>query len=104
MNKLLQRLLVFSFLTIGIGFSVHAQAIYVKVRPVVPVVVRPVAPSPNHVWIAEEWHPRVRPMFMPAAIGQLRRSQDGSGFPVIGKNMNMANIGFLVIGAIKLNA
>ena len=35
----------------------HAQTIYVKIRPAAPVVVRPVAPSPNHVWIAEEWRP-----------------------------------------------
>ena len=57
MNKLLQKLLVFSFLTIGIGLSVQAQSIYVKVRPVVPVVVRPAAPGPHHVWIEEEWRP-----------------------------------------------
>ena len=57
MKKLLSVLFVFGFLTTGISLSASAQTIYVKVRPVAPVVVRPVAPSPNHVWIAEEWKP-----------------------------------------------
>ncbi len=29
--------------------------IYVTVRPTAPVVVRPVAPSPRHIWIDGEW-------------------------------------------------
>jgi hypothetical protein len=58
MNKLLSGLFVCAFLTLGIGFSAQAQvSVYVKVRPVAPVVVRPVAPSPNHIWVAEEWRP-----------------------------------------------
>lgn len=35
--------------------SSHAQAIYVSVHPVAPVIVRPAAPSRDHVWIGEEW-------------------------------------------------
>ena len=57
MKKLLSGLLVFAFLTVGLHLSTAAQAIYVKIRPAVPVVVRPVAPSPLHVWIEEEWRP-----------------------------------------------
>ncbi len=57
MKKPLSSLFVFSFLLLGAGLSAHAQTIYVKVRPVVPVVARPVAPGPNHIWIAEEWKP-----------------------------------------------
>ena len=59
MKKLLSALFVFAFLVIGVGFTASAQSVsvYVKVRPVVPVMARPVAPSPNHVWIAEEWRP-----------------------------------------------
>jgi hypothetical protein len=37
-------------------FSVSAQ-IYVKVRPVVPIVVKTTQPSPAHVWVDEEWEP-----------------------------------------------
>ena len=39
------------------AYGSNAQ-IYVNVRPVVPHFVRPVAPSPRHVWIGEEWEPR----------------------------------------------
>jgi hypothetical protein len=57
MKKLLSGLFVFAFLTIGISWSASAQEIYIKIRPTPPVVVRTVAPSPYHVWVAEEWRP-----------------------------------------------
>ena len=39
-----------------LGISAGQGQIVVRVRPVAPVVVaRPVAPSPRHVWVAEEW-------------------------------------------------
>ena len=40
----------------GAAYSASAQ-IYIKVRPVVPVRVRPVAPGPQAIWIDEEWKP-----------------------------------------------
>jgi hypothetical protein len=57
MKKLLSLFFVVGLLTTGISLSASAQTIYVKVRPVAPVVVRTAAPSPNHVWVAEEWKP-----------------------------------------------
>ena len=57
MKKLISRLIVFAFLMFGIHLAASAQTIYVKIRPAAPVVVRTVAPSPHHVWIAEEWKP-----------------------------------------------
>jgi len=40
----------------GISQSTQAQVhFYVNVRPAAPVVVRPVAPSPRHVWVEDEW-------------------------------------------------
>ena len=39
--------------------SLSAQVI-VKIRPVVPHYERSVAPSPKHVWVAEEWEARGR--------------------------------------------
>lgn len=33
----------------------NAKRIHVSVRPVAPVVVRPVAPRPTAIWIAPEW-------------------------------------------------
>jgi hypothetical protein len=46
-----------AILVTAASFSSSAQ-IYVNVRPVAPVVVRTVAPSPRHVWIGEEWEVR----------------------------------------------
>jgi hypothetical protein len=40
---------------IAAAFSFTASAQYVRVRPDVPVYVRPAAPSPRHVWIEGEW-------------------------------------------------
>jgi hypothetical protein len=36
--------------------SASAQ-IYVKIRPVAPVIVQTPQPSPAHVWIDEDWEP-----------------------------------------------
>src|SRR5664279_1304645 len=57
MKKLLSVIFVLAFVMTGISLSAGAQTIYVKVRPSPPVIVRTVAPSPHHVWIAEEWKP-----------------------------------------------
>src|ERR1700740_2621613 len=48
--------LFFSGLIIFTITPASAQ-IYVKVRPVVPVIVAPPQPSPVHVWVDEEWVP-----------------------------------------------
>lgn len=42
--------------------TTNAQGIYVKIRPPRPTVVvkRPVAPSPAHIWVDEEWVPQGR--------------------------------------------
>lgn len=57
MQKLLARMAISTVIALAISFSASAQ-IYVKVRPVAPVVVRTAAPSPAHIWIGEEWEPR----------------------------------------------
>jgi hypothetical protein len=36
------------------SFSLKAQ-IFVEIRPVVPVIVRPPQPSPVYIWVNEEW-------------------------------------------------
>ena len=57
MKKTLSKLLVVSSLfLLSMSYSASAQ-VYVSVRPTIPVVVRPVQPSPAHVWIDEEWEP-----------------------------------------------
>jgi len=56
MKKYLFKLFVLSAILVSISFSVSAQ-VYVRVRPVVPVMERPPRPSPVHVWINEEWEP-----------------------------------------------
>lgn len=40
----------------SVSFAASAQ-IYVKIRPPVPVIVRPPQPSHSHIWINEEWEP-----------------------------------------------
>lgn len=57
MQKLLSRLTLASAIVLAMSFTASAQ-IYVKIRPVEPVVVRSAAPSPAHVWIGEEWEVR----------------------------------------------
>jgi WXXGXW repeat (2 copies) len=57
MQKNLIKLLLSVVILFTVSFSASSQ-IYVKVRPVVPVTVRPPQPSPAHVWIDEEWEPR----------------------------------------------
>jgi len=55
MKKIIVKgLLIFSLLT-GISEVSHAQRVFVKIQPVAPVIVRPAAPSPRHVWIEGEW-------------------------------------------------
>ncbi len=57
MKALVGGLLALSFLSLA---AADAQAqIIVRVRPARPkvVVARPVAPSPRHVWVEEEWAP-----------------------------------------------
>ncbi|HXU27493.1 MAG TPA: hypothetical protein VN698_09700 [Bacteroidia bacterium] len=45
------------FCAIVLGASVSANAqIYVRVRPVAPVIVMTAQPSPTHVWIGDEWN------------------------------------------------
>ncbi len=57
MKKYLTRVAMLSLIIMAVSFAASAQ-IYVKVRPAVPVIVRPAPPSPAHVWVAEEWEPR----------------------------------------------
>ena len=57
MKKKVLKLAFLLALVIGAGSftnTVSAQ-VYVSVRPVWHPIVRPVAPSPRHVWIDEEW-------------------------------------------------
>ena len=46
-----------SVIVMAISFTASAQ-VYVTVRPVAPRIVRPVRPSPAHVWIEEDWNAR----------------------------------------------
>jgi hypothetical protein len=54
MEKKSFKLLLFSALLCSISLSAYGQ-IYVKIRPVVPVVVVTERPSPVHIWIGEDW-------------------------------------------------
>jgi|SRR5579871_5894967 len=56
MKKKLSRLFILSAILFAISFTATAQ-VYVKIRPAVPVIVRPPQPTQSHVWINEEWEP-----------------------------------------------
>jgi len=56
--KNVKKMLVMLCIVLGSGIYSASAQIYVKVRPVVPVVARVERPSPRHVWIDEEWEPR----------------------------------------------
>ncbi len=60
MNTLCKGLLALSIF--GLSATAAEAQIYVHVRPVRPrvVVTRPVAPSPRHVWVDEDWVPAGR--------------------------------------------
>jgi hypothetical protein len=60
MKKKLFKLAFLAMVVVAAGaFSNTASAqVYVTVRPAWHAVVRPVAPSPGHVWIDEEWEAR----------------------------------------------
>jgi hypothetical protein len=57
MNRNLFKLAVVAILAIGASFatSTASAQVYVTVRPTYAPVVRPVAPSPRHVWVEEDW-------------------------------------------------
>lgn len=43
-------------LFVGLFFiSCGATAVAVRTRPQAPVYVRPVAPSPTHIWVGDNW-------------------------------------------------
>jgi hypothetical protein len=56
MKNKLSKLLVLVVILLAATFSAAAQ-IYVQIRPVYPVMVKPPQPSPVYVWINEEWEP-----------------------------------------------
>jgi len=55
MKGKLLKLMLASAAVFCMSYGVSAQ-VYVKVRPVMPVVVQTTRPSPAHVWIGEEWN------------------------------------------------
>jgi hypothetical protein len=56
MKKNLVKWLCLFVVLFTLSVSASAQ-VYVKIRPSIPVIVRPAQPSPAHVWIDEEWEP-----------------------------------------------
>ncbi|MBS1600022.1 MAG: YXWGXW repeat-containing protein [Bacteroidetes bacterium] len=46
----------FLFSCIAFSQSLSAQVrVYVNVQPTTPVIVRPAAPAPGHIWVEHEW-------------------------------------------------
>ncbi len=57
MKKQIFRLAAVLAFVFSLSQAASAQ-VYVRVRPVAPVIVRPAAPSRVHVWIGDEWQVR----------------------------------------------
>lgn len=55
MKKTILKSILMLGLLVGFGEASQAQRVFVKIQPVAPVVARPVAPSPRHVWVDGEW-------------------------------------------------
>ena len=87
---------------IGAGSITNTASaqVYVSVRPVWHPVVRPVAPSPRHVWIDEEWAWRNGAYVQSAVTGPSPLIRAGSGIPVIGIMVAGVTAGIPVIGVI----
>jgi len=54
----MKNIILKSMLFAGISMAAYGNSsaqIYVKVRPVAPVIVETKRPGPAHVWIGEEW-------------------------------------------------
>jgi len=54
----MRKILVLAIALAGFTFygeQAAAQLVVIKVVPTTPVVVRVAAPSPNHIWITDEW-------------------------------------------------
>ncbi len=54
MKSIILKAVTFASLTLGVSAAASAQ-VYVKVRPVAPVIVETKRPSAAHVWIGEDW-------------------------------------------------
>ncbi len=55
MKSKVVKLALLAVLMIGAGSMSASAQIYVSVHPVWRPVARPVAPSPRHIWIDEDW-------------------------------------------------
>ena len=55
MKKTLFKITLLSAIFFGTYWSATAQ-VYVTIRPVAPVIVQTVRPSPAHIWVGEEWN------------------------------------------------
>ncbi len=55
MKKNLRKAAILSIVMMAVSFTASSQ-IYVTVRPSVPKIIKPVQPSPAHVWVEEDWN------------------------------------------------
>jgi len=53
-----QKLLLALAIAACCGMSSASAQIYVRIRPIAPIVVRTEQPSPRHVWVGEDWEER----------------------------------------------
>lgn len=51
----MKKLMLIALFGLFAGSASHAQAVFVRVRPVPPVFIRPVCPGPGHIWVDGMW-------------------------------------------------
>jgi len=54
MKQKVSKIFFLGITLLSISFTATSQ-LYVKIRPAIPVIIRTPQPSPNHIWIDEEW-------------------------------------------------
>ena len=54
MKNYVSKMLLLFIMAVAISSAADAQFV-VKIRPAAPVIIRPAAPSPRHVWVAGDY-------------------------------------------------
>ena len=54
MKKSVLKLLILVAVVSTFSATAGAQ-VFIKIRPMAPVIVRPLAPSPRHIWVEGDW-------------------------------------------------
>ena len=86
---------------LSISFTATSQ-LYVKNRPSIPVIIRIPQPSPNHIWIDEEWDHNHDVYRYAGGHWELPQSVGDSWRHGLGNILSVVMFGFMDIGIMDL--